>query len=83
MPQTDLLDALIDKLGAISPVWSETFAASAEIDVAGFKRTQLMIREYGESTVRRAFETAIDAQIVPKGRSALGLMHSLCKGQAL
>lgn len=79
MPQgNDLLEALIDKLGEVSPVWSRTFAGSPAVDVAGWKRTQLVIREYGESKVREAFEYCLATNVIPRGRSALPLMHAIC-----
>lgn len=74
MPKPDdLLDALIDKLGEISPVWSETFPPNP----SGYKKLQRLINKYGSGNVRNALQIALERRIVPQGASAMSLMVGL------
>lgn len=76
---SDLTDAQLSKLEAISPVWGRTFAAHPGIDRAGYANLMRLEKLYGKQRVRDVFDYAFEKRIAPKGESAMGLTVALCK----
>ena len=73
----DLTDALIDKLGAVSEAWTETFPPTSQ----GYSRLQTAINRYGYPTVRSALQYALEERITPNGPNAMPLLIGLCKAR--
>ena len=74
----DLFDALIDKLGEVSLVWTDTFPR----DPKGYAKLQKLIARYTYEAVRRALEAALRQRIVPKTDNAMPLLTALARTKA-
>jgi hypothetical protein len=71
----DLIEALIVRLGEVSPVWEQTFPPNPK----GYAGIQKFINTYGYSIVRESLGFALDSRIVPSGKSAWPLLRALCE----
>lgn len=76
MPKPDdLIDALVDKLGKISPKWTATFSANP----AGYKKLQKLVSTYGYPAVRSALQFALDFEVVPENKTAMPVLTGILK----
>lgn len=71
----DLFDAMIDKLGQVSLVWTETFPPTP----TGYAKLQKLIARYSYDALRAALEAALRARIVPKVDNAMPLLTALTR----
>jgi hypothetical protein len=71
----DLIEALIVRLGEVSPVWVQTFPPNPK----GYAGIQKFINTYGYGVVRESLSFALSSRIEPNGKSAWPLLRALCE----
>lgn len=79
LPNQDLLEYWLTRLGEVSQTWTDTFATSPAINVPGYRALQKLVNTYSAAKVLQVFQYAAEKKIVPQAVNAMPLAVALCK----